>query len=293
MHRRHNTTNIPIELLRSFIAIQEHGSFTRAASDLNLTQSAISTQMKRLRQIVGGEIFAKDGHGNPLTERGENVDKYARRILAMNDQIMSLAGARQGPNRLRVGIAGVLSSHFLSNVCKVRGDIDIQVCCGPSSDLAKNLASGHLDLAVILSTAPLKARSVFTRDEKLIWLCARTFALNPGAPVPLLSWPGSASDQAAVESLERFGQHYRIAFVASDLGTHIAAMRLGLGVFALPKSVVPPDCRVFKTPCLPQLPTLIAGLYLREGLDEKTALPVTTCFNKALATERILQSAPA
>ncbi len=88
MQHRHDNLNIPIELLRSFVAIQESGSFTKAADLLKLTQPAISAQVKRLQQLVGGEVFTRTGFGVSLTEKGEVVSRYARRILAMNDQIL-------------------------------------------------------------------------------------------------------------------------------------------------------------------------------------------------------------
>jgi len=289
MQRRHDKTNIPIELLRSFVAIQEHGSFTKAASDLHLTQPAISAQMKRLREIVGGEIFSKDGQGGPLTEKGKTVGKYARRILAMNDQIMSLSGAKQRSRRLRVGIPSVFAAHMLSDIIKASAQADIQLCCAPSGDLARNLASGYLDLAMILSTAPLQGRPVFSREEKLIWMSSRELVLSPGAPVPILSWPSSAYDQAIVESLEEVGQHYAIVFVASDLAAHIAAIRLGLGYFVFPERVAPSDFTMPRRPYLPKLPSLITGLYLREGLDERSALPLVKCFDKLLASNQALE----
>ena len=92
MQRRHEADNIPIELLRSFVVIQELGSFTKAAETLFLTQPAISAQMKRLQRLVGGEVFIRSGFGISLSEKGKIINRYARGILAMNDQIMSLSG---------------------------------------------------------------------------------------------------------------------------------------------------------------------------------------------------------
>ncbi len=116
MQRRHDTLNIPIELLRSFVAIQESGSFTKAADLLNLTQPAISAQVKRLQQLVGGEVFTRTGFGVSLTEKGEVVSRYARRILAMNDQILYLAGTNSSVPTFRVGIPSVFAASMLSRV---------------------------------------------------------------------------------------------------------------------------------------------------------------------------------
>ena len=94
MQRRPPTGNIPIELLRAVVATVDLGSFSKAAQALRLTQPAISAQMRRLKQLVGTEVFSKAGSTLVLTDRGALIVKYARRILAMNDQILSLGGGR-------------------------------------------------------------------------------------------------------------------------------------------------------------------------------------------------------
>jgi len=93
MHRRYDSKHIPIELLRTFVAIADLGNFTKAAQELELTQPAISAQMKRLQQLMGGEIFVKSPTGFSVSAKGTMLEVYARRILALNDQIMAFAGA--------------------------------------------------------------------------------------------------------------------------------------------------------------------------------------------------------
>ena len=73
MHHRYDKSNIPIELLRTLVAISDSGSFTKAADALGLSQSAVSLQIKRLERLVAGELFRKAGSGHRLTERGEMV----------------------------------------------------------------------------------------------------------------------------------------------------------------------------------------------------------------------------
>lgn len=290
MHRRHDKINIPIELLRSFVAIQELGSFTKAASALQLTQPAISAQVKRLQQLVGGEVFSRSGLGVALTEKGEIVSKYARRILAMNDQIMSLSGAKPHTRHFRVGIPNVYAAHMLCDIvkaCQRAEQTDrIQFCCEPSGDLLKSLTSGYLDLAFIVSIAPPHVQTLTKWTEKPVWVCARDFLLSPGTPIPILSWPHAVSDQAAIESLESFGLQYTVAFVASDLAAQLAALRSGLGFFIFPERVVPPDLKIAREHYLPQLPELPAGLYLREGLDAKRMSPLIDCLDRVLNPNR-------
>lgn len=276
MQRRHENMNIPIELLRSFVSIQETGSFTRSAEQLRLTQPAISAQIKRLQQLVGGEVFVKSAFGVSLTEKGEIVSRYARRILAMNDQILSLSGSGSVSKSLRIGITNVFAASMLSDVivaCKDSSDGDrTQFSCESSPDLARSLASGYLDLAFIVSPRNPPAHSIYRWSEQLCWCCARDFLLRPGAPIPLLSWPHGISDQAAIEALENAGLQYLIVFVASDLAGQLAALHSKMGYFVLPERVVPSDLKIAREHYLPSLPPCEAGIYVREGLESSKAV---------------------
>ncbi len=276
MQRRHESLNIPIELLRSFVSIQETGSFTKSAEQLRLTQPAISAQIKRLQQLIGGEVFVKSAFGVSLTEKGEIVSRYARRILAMNDQILSLSGSGAVSKSLRVGIPNVFATSALSDIivaCRDSHDGDrVQFSCEPSQDLARSLASGYLDIALIVSPRHPLVQPVYRWSEPLSWVCARDFLLSPGAPIPLLSWPHGISDQAAIEALESGGLQYTIVFAASDLAGQLAALRAKLGYFVLPERIVPSDLKIAREHYLPPLPTYEAGIYVREGLETSKSI---------------------
>lgn len=294
MQRRHENLNIPIELLRSFVSIQETGSFTRSAEQFHLTQPAISAQIKRLQQLVGGEVFVKSAFGVSLTEKGEIVSRYARRILAMNDQILSLAGLSSVSRSLRIGIPNVFAASVLSNVieaCQAGFDGDrIQFSCEPSSDLARGLTSGYLDLAFLVSPAKLAAELVYRWPEQLCWSCARDFLLSPGAPIPLLSWPHGISDQAAIEALETAGLQYVIVFVASDFAGQLAALRSRMGYFVLPERIVPDDLKVAREHYLPALPSYEAGIYIREGLESKSAIAMAKIMADVIGPKSTMAS---
>src|SRR5256885_17254778 len=99
-------TNIPTELLRTLIAVVDLRSFTKAAQALGVTQPAVSAQIKRLQILLGGELFDKSAPGVTLTEKGELVVNYARRLLSINDQILHLAAPRTLVEPLRIGLPG-------------------------------------------------------------------------------------------------------------------------------------------------------------------------------------------
>src|ERR1700746_1866297 len=98
-------TNIPTELLRTLVAVVDLRSFTRAAHSLGITQPAVSAQVKRLQQLLGGELLDKSAPGVLLTPMGENVRGPARRLLPINDHILNLTAVPAAEAHvIRVGI---------------------------------------------------------------------------------------------------------------------------------------------------------------------------------------------
>ncbi len=286
MQRRHEAQNIPIELLRSFVVIQESGSFTKAAEVLHLTQPAISAQVKRLQQIVGGEVFVRSGFGVSLTPKGEIVNRYARRILAMNDQILSLSGTAATTQTIRIGVPNVFASTVLPELfaaCRtVVRDERLQFSSDPSAELMRNLASGYLDVVFVSRGAVASALQVARWSEPLCWVCATGFSAVPGAPIPLQSWPDGISDRLAITALETAGLTYSVVFAASDLSAHLAASRSGLGYLVLPLRAVPPDLKIAREPFLPALPSLETGIYLNEEKSSRNLREVAACMAEVL-----------
>jgi DNA-binding transcriptional LysR family regulator len=286
MQRRHEAQNIPIELLRSFVVIQESGSFTKAAETLHLTQPAISAQVKRLQQIVGGEVFVRSGFGVSLTAKGEIVSRYARRILAMNDQILSLAGTASVARTVRIGVPNVFASSTLATLIATLRELAkgerLQFSCDTSAGLARNVASGFLDVVFVSRGSVASAVQVAQWQEKICWVCAPDLITSPGAPVPLQSWPHGISDRLAIEVLENAGLSYSVVFAASDLSAHLAALRCGLGFAVLPQRVVPSDLRVAHEHFLPALPPLELGIYINEERNSPQLRDLAAGMAKAL-----------
>ncbi len=285
MQRRHEAQNIPIELLRSFVVIQESGSFTKAAEALHLTQPAISAQIKRLQQLVGGEVFVRSGLGISLSEKGEIVSRYARRILAMNDQILLLSGTAAGKTT-RIGVPNVFASNVLPELiaaCRAfaKGE-RLQFSCDTSAELMRSLTSGYLDVAFVSRGDVASAVQLAHWRETLCWVCAPDLSTSAGAPIPLQSWPHGISDRLAIAALENAGLSYSIVFAASDLSAHLAALRSGLGYMVLPQRLVPPDLRIAREFFLPALPPLETGIYLNEERNSRQLRDLAACVADVL-----------
>src|SRR5713226_9467011 len=108
--------NIPTDLLRTFVAIYQLGSFTRAAHLFELTQPAVSAHMKKLESLIGADLIERNVAGVNLTARGEEVLKYARRILSINDQIVGSASVQRTLPIVRLGLPNIFASLKLKRI---------------------------------------------------------------------------------------------------------------------------------------------------------------------------------
>lgn len=267
MHRRYQNTNIPTEILRSVVRISETGSLTKAAAMLGLSQPAISSQIKRIESLVGGRIFQKTPTGSTMTELGKIVLNHARKILEENDQLLRLKGSSQKARSVRLGLINPYAGAILAGHGKEVLD-NVSVYADSSREISNGLVSGFVDFGLFLHDSSIsvdpKIRILRERDEQLTWVRSRNFVHRPGAPVPLVSWPGRITDDMMIGALEQNDIGYRIAFSTPDYNARIVAVEAGLGLTVLPRSMVPASLVCTDDYYLPALPTpkllLCAGL---------------------------------
>ncbi|NHX27946.1 LysR family transcriptional regulator, partial [Escherichia coli] len=96
--------NLDLTALRSFVAVSEAGGVTRAAGFLNLTQSAVSMQIKRLEEALDLQLLDRSARQIALTASGEQLLGYARRMLALNDEIYARLTAQEYEGEIALGV---------------------------------------------------------------------------------------------------------------------------------------------------------------------------------------------
>jgi molybdenum-dependent DNA-binding transcriptional regulator ModE len=102
--------------LRSFLAIVDTGSFTRAAERVNKTQSAVSMHVRRLEEQLGCALFVKQGRGAKLTSEGEQLIDYARRIMQAEAGAMAALSRKGLKGAVRLGIPDDYAEAFLADI---------------------------------------------------------------------------------------------------------------------------------------------------------------------------------
>ena len=136
---------IDVDQLRTFIAIVETGSFTKAAEVVHKTQSAVSMQMKRLEERLGKPIFARDGRASKLTEDGERLLDYARRIIKLNVEALAAFDDAELTGRVRLGLPDDYADRYLPEIMarfsRAYPGVELTVMCEPSVELVERIDS--------------------------------------------------------------------------------------------------------------------------------------------------------
>jgi DNA-binding transcriptional LysR family regulator len=274
MHRRYQHLSIPTEIMRSVVGISEAGSITKAAKLLGLSQPAISSQIKRIEHAVGGSIFQKSANGSATTELGKLVLTQARKILEANDQLLMLRGALNDDHSIRLGLSNVYSQKVLEVMSRAEL-AGICIYADNSAEITKGLLDGYIDVGIFMSISEVPLESslevVAQREEEVTWVRSTDFTLSPGAPVPLLTWPGQITYDLMVQALERKGMVYRIAFSSPDYHARIDAAKAGIGLTVLPKRLVPVPLMAANEYYLPPPSSPKVLLCARPGFRQKHA----------------------
>lgn len=262
---------LPLELLRSFVAAAESGSFTRAAGVVNRTQSAVSMQMKRLEGMVGRPLFDRKVRGVSLTPAGTTLLDYSRRMLKLHDEALDAVCVPDMEGVVRLGspedYATTRLTKVLSDFAHAYPRVAVEVTCHPSDRLMNLFQAGELDLT--LCTDEDAAGGELLRRESVVWVCGEDSQAHEEDPLPLAVFhEGCLFRRWATTGLENMGRAYRVAYSSPSVAGLLAAVRTGLAVVPLGSGIVPADLRVLGPEHgLPLLPEAAISLHRGAGVS--------------------------
>jgi DNA-binding transcriptional LysR family regulator len=240
---------LDIDLLRSFVSVVDAGGFTRASERVHRTQSTVSQQIKRLEDVVGRPLLQRIGKQAILTEEGERLISYARRILALEQEARDVVARPASEGVVRLGIPEDFAAYrlpeLLSDFVHSRPGLRLDVRCGLSVQLQAALDRGELDLALIKRTANTPG-GVAAWPERLQWVTSRMRPIDLGHdPVPLaVAEQGCLYRNQLIHALEAAGRMWHIAYTSPNLTGIQAAVSAGLGVSILPDVAILPEHRI-------------------------------------------------
>jgi DNA-binding transcriptional LysR family regulator len=240
-----------IRSLRTLVAIEEFGSFQRAATRLNMTLSAVSMQMRQLEDHFGISVFDRSFRPPRLTGEGAILAARAKEVVALYDDLPSIArGTSPLIGEVSIGIVASASvrlfPRLLASLSARHSHVRLRVETGLSASLAGKVVAGSLDAAIVTRTPDLdaKLRVDTIAVEKLVVVAPRP--LGARAAEDLLRkenyvrfQPDTGVGRVIDRYLERAGIVPNDLIVLDSIEAVIECVRQGLGVTVMPE----PDAR--------------------------------------------------
>ena len=231
------------QLLATFLAVEQTGSFTRAAARLGIQQPTVSQHIRRLEQQVGRTLVLRDTHSVSLTPDGEAMTGFARNILAASEQAAAYFSGSRPRGRLRIGIADDLALTRLPQILRdFRRDnplVDFDLNVDQSGLLHQRLAEYKLD--VFIGKRPSgEQRGQLIKRERLVWVGTPSTTIDLSRPLPLVIYLAPSISRTEIRrALNRARLPFRSACVCRGVNGLIAAVAAGIGISALATSLVP------------------------------------------------------
>ena len=273
--------------LRSFLAIVDSGSFTRAAERVHKTQSAVSMHVRRLEEQLGCALFVKHGRGARLTEEGERLIEYARRIMQAEAGAMAALSRKGLRGSARLGIPDDYAELFLAEILarfnRRHPLVEVSVVCEISVELAAQVAAGALELALITDFAGLAGLELL-REEPLVWVASERFRVEQGTPIPLALGSATCLWRRATEAaLAATPGVTQARFFSKNFTAIGTVLRAGLAATILPLSMVGPGLRVLGADeGLPKLPLTRMGLIHAAGRPTEEARALAEAIRQTI-----------
>jgi DNA-binding transcriptional LysR family regulator len=274
--------NLDMDVLRTLATGMELGSFARAAERLGRSQSAISLQLKKLEEQVGRPLLRKEGRGLALTDAGDVILTYAKRILELNDEALAAAGAIDVAGIVRLGMPQGIAETWLMPVlarfARSHPAVHVEVRVDRSAVVLEQLAQGRLDLALVFERVGAAGPGEVVAELPMAWIGRRGFSatdlLMSGAPLSLALFDAPCVfREMAINALEGAGIAWRLAFTSPSLAGLWAAVAAGLGVTIRTTESLPEDLAILPEGCgLPALPKSALRLQLVGAVPSPAAL---------------------
>jgi DNA-binding transcriptional LysR family regulator len=264
------------ELLKAFVAVADHRSFTRAATQLNRTQSAVSMQIRRLEDRLGVILFHRTKANVELSPPGEGLLGYARRILSLNDEAVARLREHKVEGVVRLGVmddyGSAIVPPLLASFMALYPLIQVQMETGLTSMMPARLGEAF-DLVIAMHPKG-SGEGEFLRHDHAVWATSAHHPVEQQDPLPVALYPqGCLFRKWAMEALDNAKRRWRLAFVSHSLTATESIAAQGLAVTVMKAGTFPPKLRALsRRDGLPPLPAADICLHRAAQLSRAGAL---------------------
>lgn len=258
--------NIDIALLRAFLAVVDTGGMTSSAKVLNLTQAAVSQQVKRLEDCFGCALFERDRKGLKLTPTGQRLVVQARRLVRNNDEVWSAMNEAEFEGEIRLGMPSdfvrCFGAPILRQFDQAWPRVRVSLICDSSQRLLEKLDGGEVDLTFAVEKKCGHNGETLLSDP-LVWVGAKGGQAFERDPLPI-----STDDETcflrpfALKALADHGRVWRWVCEDSNFDPILATLDADIAVAPLLASTIPPGFEILgERHGLPSLPSFWINLY--------------------------------
>ncbi|MFW2587698.1 LysR family transcriptional regulator [Sagittula sp. SSi028] len=260
--------NLDITVLRSFVAVAEAGGVTRAAGFLNLTQSAVSMQLKRLEDMLGLQLLDRAGRGVTLTPAGAQLLGYAQRMVELNDEIYTRLTCQEWEGEIVLGVPTDIVYPVIPQVLQRMGRthprVKVRLISSFTKSLKAQFARGLVD--VILTTEPQVGEGGETLLEvPLRWVGALNGQALKARPLRVAFCRSCGFREHVLGALDGADLPWELAVDSDSDMTVDATVSADLAVSARLHGHVPAFVDYIEDDMLPPLGAQLINLYEGKG----------------------------
>jgi len=274
------------DVLRTFVAISECGTFTGAAKVVHRTPSALSMQIKQLEQNLGKCLFIREPRQVRLTAEGEALLDYSRRLLRLNEEAVQYFLSPTLEGKVGIGTSDDVGTRILPEVlaqfARSYPAVLVNVVVGSSKQNLARLDAGELDMALVTVADQVRdIRGEVVHEEPLVWAGGEGASAFLRTPLPIaVAHEGCSWRRMTLRALDRARKPYRIAYTCEHCSGQEAAMVADLAVAPFPKSLVRPPLKEVASQDLPEIGSYQLALVRRGSnpLNDALALHVKGAF---------------
>src|SRR5258708_3265983 len=175
--------------------------------------------MRRMEGRMGKPIFARDGRNSRLTEEGERLLGYARRMVRLSDETLAAFDETELSGSVRLGTPDDYADRFLPEIlarfARSNPRVEVSVICEPSLTLQEMARTGDVDLAIVTHCG--EGNTEVVRQEPLLWVTSSAHGTEEEDVLPLaLSRPPCMWRTAGLDALSSVGRKYRVLYTSGN-----------------------------------------------------------------------------
>ncbi|MGJ8621577.1 MAG: LysR family transcriptional regulator [Yoonia sp.] len=263
--------NLDLTALRSFVAVADTGGVTRAAGILNLTQSAVSMQLKRLEESLDIALLDRSARTIALTPAGEQMLGFARSMLKINDEALSRLTATEFEGELKLGVPHDVIYPTVPAVLRQFAAefprMQVRLISAPTRKLLAMFGRGEIDLIITTEETCGPGGRVLA-ELPLLWIGAVDGQSWRKSPLPVAFCNNCIFRSGVLQALNEKGLQWHMA-VDSEMDNAVeAAVSADLAVHVALKGSLPPHTEVIDHGgALPTLKPQNINLYVLKPED--------------------------